>query len=223
MTERTYNGGRSYAFPVWNGIFEHQREIGPALWVYLWCLDRITREEESCGFVFGGAPVTAKRIALDLPDDSERTVRRHLKRLMKHGYIELKRAPYGVVIIVTNSRKFHIWSSDKNDRLSRTKVPSRTAIIAAQTDKTVRCNKEDSAVDSAQRQPLPLNPPAGDLTPRQRHNLSKELNRIYQASIGSFKDANFDKNALRRACMRLCLPLEAAGRAVAESYGEGSA
>jgi hypothetical protein len=223
MTERTYNGGRSYPIPVWNGIFEHQREIGPAIWVYLWCLDRITREESACGFVLGGTPVTASRIASDLQDDSERTVRRHLERLAKCGYLELKRAPYGVVITVTNSRKFGIWSPVKNGPLDRTKMPTRSATNADLADKFVQCNKEDSAVDSAQRQLLPPNPPLGGLTPRQRQNLSKELNHIYQKSIGTLQDVDFDESALQTACLRLCLPLDAARKAIAESYGKVSA
>ena len=40
--ERKYGKNRSYPIPVWNGILEHCKKIGPAIWVFLWCLDRIT-------------------------------------------------------------------------------------------------------------------------------------------------------------------------------------
>ena len=97
---RTYNGHRSYPIPVWNGIFEHREKIGPALWVYLWCLDRITKEESGIGFVLGSSPVTAERIAGDL-HDCDRTVLRHLKSLAEHKYIRLKRTPHGFAISET--------------------------------------------------------------------------------------------------------------------------
>jgi hypothetical protein len=213
---RTYKGGRSYPIPVWNGVFEHRKKIGPALWVYLWCLDRITTEESGIGFVLGGSVVSAQRIAVDL-QDSERTVRRHLERLARDEYIELKRSPYGFVITVANSKKFGIWGPDKSGHPDRTKMPVRSDKSADQTDRIVRCIKEDTAVDSAQRQNLPLNPPSGDLTPRQLHNLSKEINGFFAARVGSNVS---EEEALRTACVRLCLPLEEAREAIARSYGE---
>jgi len=216
LSGREHNGGPSYPIPVWNGIFDHRRNIGSALWVFLWCLDRITREDSGVGFVLGGATVTAGRIAQEL-HDSERTVRRHLERLGSRGYVALKRDPHGFVITVANSCKLNIWRSDKSGHPDRTKMPARSAKSAGETDRIVRCIKEDTAVDSAQRQNLPLNPPSGDLTPRQLHNLSKEMNVFFAARVGSNVS---EEDALRTACVRLCLPLEEAREALARSYGE---
>src|SRR6185295_8350972 len=49
----------------------------------------------------------------------ERTVRAHIDRLKKGGYIVVKHAPYGLIITVLNSMKFGIWKpSRRSDRNS---------------------------------------------------------------------------------------------------------
>jgi hypothetical protein len=155
MSERDHNGARSYPIPVWNGIFDHREKIGPAIWVFLWLIDKITREEAGAGFVLGGSVVRMDTIARELKD-SQKTVRRNLETLKKWGYITLKRAPYGFIITVTKSRKFRIWRSDKtvqsgSDKTVREigqKCPWSDKSVQP-ADKTVQPSKEDTAVDSA--------------------------------------------------------------------------
>jgi DNA-binding transcriptional ArsR family regulator len=150
-SSRDHAGKASYPIPIWNGIFDHRRKIASAVWVFLWCIDRVTKEESEIGFVLGGSIITARRIADEL-DDSQRTVRRHLERLAENEYIALKRLPYGFVIKVMNSCKFNIWRSDKAGHPEWTKVPARSDKSAALTAKIVRSNKEDTAVDLTERQ-----------------------------------------------------------------------
>jgi hypothetical protein len=69
-----------------------------------------------------------------------------------------------------------------------------------------------------EREQVPPYPPSGGLTPRQLQNLSKELQSIYAASVGVYDD-DFNEKALRRACLNLCLPLDAARKAIAQSEG----
>ena len=75
-----------------------------------------------------------------------------------------------------------------------------------------------------EREPIsPLPPPQGgkaELTPRERQKLGEELSRIYQGSVGAMSGTDFDEEALGKACIRLCLPLELARKAVAESMGQ---
>ncbi len=104
---RKFNGRQSYPFPVWNGLLEHRKRIGPALWEFLWCLDRITQDRGEVGIVNGGAPVKAERIARNLKV-STRTIKQNLRRLVTEGYLKLRRTPYGNVIQVMNSSKFGI-------------------------------------------------------------------------------------------------------------------
>ena len=152
ISDRRRGTSPSYPIPVWNGIFDHRENIGPAVWVFLWCIDRITKEKLGSGFVLSGSVISAGAIAEQLKD-SERTVRRHLHRLSENGYITLKLASYGFIITVTNSCKFGIWRSDKNVRLvedsGRTKLVSPPALLSDPSTKIARPNKEDTAVDSA--------------------------------------------------------------------------
>jgi hypothetical protein len=217
LKARDHNGRPSFPIPVWNGILDHKRNMGPALWVFLWCLDRITKEELDVGLVLGASVVTTARIAHELKD-SERTIRRHLERLARHGYIRLKRTPYGFVITVAKSRKFNIWRSVKNGHPDRPNLTVRSGNSAAQKDTNVRSNNEDPAVDAAQRHIIPPYPPLGSLTARQRKDLAKELDRIYAGSVGRSKDAEFEVEAIEKACVRLVIPFDQAQKAIAESF-----
>jgi len=133
---RKYRGGKSHPLPLWNGILEHCEKIGPALWEFVWLLDKITVEKDGKGIVLGGAPVKIERIARDL-DRSDRTVRSNLDRLQDEKYIERTRTPYGLTIRVCNSRKFGIWTKKEIGR----KLPERSAENCR--------NKEDSARNTA--------------------------------------------------------------------------
>lgn len=78
-------------------------------------------------------------------------------------------------------------------------------------------NKEDKTSYKTTK----LNPPTPaerGLTPRQLQNLSKELQRIYGANVGTYTQ-DFEEQAIKTACLRLCLPLDAARKAIAESEG----
>jgi hypothetical protein len=103
------DGHTSYPVPIWNGIFEHYDRIADAIWEFLWCIDKITREEDGVGIVLGGMPVKFERIADELKGSHKETVRRHFKRLEAEKYIRTRRTPYGHVIEVLNSKKFDIW------------------------------------------------------------------------------------------------------------------
>ena len=83
----------TFSIPVSNGILEpsHVRKIGPALWVFLWMIDRTTKESAAAGrqlegFVLGGYPIRASAIGNDLGLAS-RTVHEHIERLCRHGYV----------------------------------------------------------------------------------------------------------------------------------------
>ena len=91
-------------FRVSSGLLEahHFRNIGEALWVYLWVLNRQTRAD---GSVLGGAPVSCRQIGDEL-GCSERSIRRHVRRLEDRGYVETSRTPSGFRITVRLQKKF---------------------------------------------------------------------------------------------------------------------
>jgi|SRR5579884_64217 len=161
MAERDRNGGPSYPFPVWNGIFDHRRKIAAAIWVFMWCIDRVTREDGGIGFVLGGSVVTVDKIAAEV-DESPRSVRRNLRHLSDHGYINLKLSAHGFIISVTKSCKFGVWRSAKNGRpeisTGRPNLVCPEQKMSDHADKNGRPHKEkvfDSAVDPVVTQQKP--------------------------------------------------------------------
>lgn len=159
------NGERdSHPIPVWNGILEHRQRIGNAVWVFLWCIDRVTEESDGKGLVFGGSPVKVGSVAADLELD-ECSVRRSLKRLAGR-YLEITRTPYGLRIQVLNSRKFNIWRSGENARTDNERSGKTAGQIGQKrperSGENAR-NKEDKTVDAAvdaavEPDPRPLHP-----------------------------------------------------------------
>jgi hypothetical protein len=117
---RKYGANTSYPIPVWNGILEHCQKIGPALWEFLWCIDKVTLEDEhGIGWCLGKTPIDTKRIAADL-HEHEHTAHNNLTRLAVDGYIVRKRTPRGYCIGVVNSRKFHAFRAKSESHKSVT-------------------------------------------------------------------------------------------------------
>ncbi len=132
----------NYVIPVSNGIFDHREKIGPAIWLFLLLIDWVTAEQDGLGLVLGGKPVKVDEI-MEVLKLGERQVRNQMQRLESHGYIRLKRNPYGYSISVNKSKKRDRESTDLNVETGN-KVPGRPAI---------KCrNKEDNTVDISLRE-----------------------------------------------------------------------
>lgn len=145
---RRFGARQSYPLPLWNGLLEHRGRMGSAIWEYIWCLDRITREENGIGFVNGGAPVKAKTIAKDF-DVNEETVKRNLQRLGKKGYIQLRRTPYGRVIQVMKSLKFGIWGPHKRGNRNVASEPREaTKVLPPEATEMWRTKKTQQSTRS---------------------------------------------------------------------------
>jgi hypothetical protein len=161
VTDRRYRDSVSRPIPVWNGVLDHRKRIGPALWVFLWLLDVITGEKDGVGLVLGGAPVKASKIAKGLAFDKW-TVLQHLQMLEVGRYIKRRRTPYGFVIEVLNSRKFGIWRQHKrsgeNPQSGKREIGGFSDSDRGKThDPSLENprNKEDAAVDAAITQQQP--------------------------------------------------------------------
>lgn len=107
------SANRNFYIPVSNGLLEkkHRDQMGSAIWLFLWLIDKCTSEEQDQdgwrGFVLGGSPITARYIAEQL-GESERSVRRHLQKLEEHSYIViLSRTGEASSYAVRKSKKFH--------------------------------------------------------------------------------------------------------------------
>ncbi|WP_339309754.1 hypothetical protein NZ043_27410 [Paenibacillus sp. FSL k6-2145] len=116
----------SYPFPIYSGILEpdHYKNIGNAIWLFLWCISSTTKEIEEeetvWGVVLGGKPMKLSEIA-GYFGVNDKTVSRWMDALEQHQYINVTRAPRGLILKVKNSKK----RSDRNVRSvesERTKV-----------------------------------------------------------------------------------------------------
>lgn len=107
----------SYPFPIYSGILEpdHYKRIGNAIWLFLWCISSTTKEIEEeetvWGIVLGGKPMKLSEIA-GYFGVNDKTVSRWMDALEQHQYINVTRAPRGLILKVRNSKK----RSDKNVR-----------------------------------------------------------------------------------------------------------
>jgi hypothetical protein len=148
---RKYRDGDSHPLPLWSGILEHCGRIDQALWEFVWLLDKITEERDGNGIVLGGAPVKVGLIAKDL-GRHEQTIRRNLDRLEVGKYIERTRTPYGFVIRVKNSYKFHIWKRKEIANSARSDFQRSTISPPNLHDQTAKFarNKEDAVVDATE-------------------------------------------------------------------------
>ncbi|OWA36749.1 hypothetical protein B9G55_01325 [Saccharibacillus sp. O16] len=110
----------SFPFPMFSGILEpgHYKKIGNALWLFAWCINSTTSEQEKegtvWGLVFDGKPVKASELQ-ECFDVTDRTVRTWIKTLEQHDYIRVTRAPYGMIILVRNSKR-GLKRSERNFR-----------------------------------------------------------------------------------------------------------
>jgi DNA-binding FadR family transcriptional regulator len=186
---RRYGEKPSHPIYVWNGLLEakHREKIGPALWEFLWCVDRITQERDGIGLVLGGQPVNFQKIA-DRFGVNEHTIRSHFEVLEAGGYIERVRTPRGYSVRVLNSAKFaqrktpsdRHKTPDHNQGVIGTKPPITPPKIADHTAKNCRSNKskqlskqlEQAAAASPLYEVLALNP---QFLPRDFQKFAGEL------------------------------------------------
>lgn len=107
----------SYPFPMYSGLLEpdHYKKIGSAIWLFLWCVSSTTMEQEKegtvWGIVLGGKPMKLSEIA-GYFGVNDKTVSRWMDALETHQYIDVTRAPRGLILKVRNSKK----RTDKNVR-----------------------------------------------------------------------------------------------------------
>jgi hypothetical protein len=119
---RQYGKNKSFPLPVWNGILDHYNKMGPAIWEFLWLLDKITYEDENgVGWCLATKnkvrPIKASEIAKDLGKSAD-AVSEMLRRLSRWKYIQRVRTPYGDRIGVNHSRKFGVWSKHPRSKQS---------------------------------------------------------------------------------------------------------
>jgi len=117
---------RTFCVPVSTGIFRHWRRIGEAIWLFLFYIDRTTREFTGAdgirvGAVYGGKPCLDSHVASAF-GCSKWTIRNWRSRLAKFAYIRQRRTPAGYTIEVMKSKKWR--ERDLDSELNKGTVQS---------------------------------------------------------------------------------------------------
>ena len=107
----------TFAIPISSGIFAHCQKIGIAIWVFIWMIDRTTKEVSTEdgraeGLVYGGKAIRAREIVQDL-GMATRTVHAHIEHLIAAGYLRRidhgKGLPSGYTVVRSKKWKHKLF------------------------------------------------------------------------------------------------------------------
>ncbi|MEC0269082.1 hypothetical protein [Paenibacillus anseongense] len=136
----------SYSFPIYSGVLEaqHYKQIGSALWLFLWCISSTTKDVEKdgvmWGIVLGNKPIKISKLE-SLFGVTDKTIRVWVKNLETHGYIKVTRAPYGLIFTVKNSKKFRS-RTEENYRSEERERNNITDLYTDSSEENYRSNKD---------------------------------------------------------------------------------
>jgi hypothetical protein len=188
-------GKRKFWIPVWNGIFEHREKMTDALWLFLWYIDKTTREEDGgeggkVGRVLGGKPIRDSEVAPEL-QCTKRTICTWRNRLQKHGYIKVIRTPYGYTVRVLKSKKWfgknpEPHSAETAEGSGSGKTVPRDSPVASQSERQIPSQtgkQADNLIKTTQE-----NTKRSDITrtnqPSQTDGLVSRLAQLFHAKTG---------------------------------------
>jgi hypothetical protein len=98
---------KGFGIEIKNNLLDpkHIEHMGIAVWLYMWCIDKMTSIDESgVGKVLGGKPIEYKEVGDEL-GISVRTYRRWVTQLRDAGYINTKLTPHGLIFSVNKAHK----------------------------------------------------------------------------------------------------------------------
>ena len=139
------------------------KQIGDAIWVFLWLINKTTSELDTpagrIGVVLYGRPIGAGEIA-DWLGCTARTIRRHLAVLAEKGYIAIEpKGSSGQIITVRNSCK---WRRRPSQATQPTQ-PSRPSQPWLPLNAIERLFAKKDDDDDEERNEMPAGPRPGQL------------------------------------------------------------
>ncbi|TCZ76153.1 hypothetical protein E0485_15045 [Paenibacillus albiflavus] len=216
----------SYPFATYSGLLEpkHYKRINKALWFFLWCISSTTKEKMdddgvTWGLVLGGKPMKLSDLA-DPFEVNDKTVSRWIDILEEHHYIQVIRAPYGLIIEVRNSKKYKNRSDNNvlSEVREQTKLSDHSTIdqteMSDHTDRNVRSNKDiiktlSSSSDSEQHQII------DELEFKRR---AKEVEDYFIIKRNSGFDINYDDEKAIRQAIADGIPVETIKSGIDKSF-----
>lgn len=115
---------KTYRIPISTGIFKRCPDMLDSVWLFLWYIDKTTKETAGEGAVLGGVPVTDSEPAKDLRV-SLKVARKWRLHLASKGYTRTRRTPYGYVITLLKSKKWGWGPVLVTDKPAPRELPKR--------------------------------------------------------------------------------------------------
>jgi hypothetical protein len=135
---------KGFGIEIKNNLLDpkHITAMGSSVWEYMWCLDKMTKiDDDGLGYVLGGKPIKLDEVKKDLGKDTS-NISLNLHKLVKAGYINLKRTGYGNIITVNKAKKSSLRTGDntKSDMVQTPDLNGKNtkSIIDNTVDITVR-------------------------------------------------------------------------------------
>ena len=129
---------KNFIIPMSNGIFSHWKRMGEALWLFMWYIDKTTREELEQRRALNRArlrwrPVPDSRPAHDM-GCTKRVIGIWRRRLRADGYISTLRTPIGRTVKVRKSKKWlrEVFVSQRLPATSSTETKKRCTKLVGQ-------------------------------------------------------------------------------------------
>lgn len=167
ITEGKRNSG--HYVKIYTGLLEgkHLKNIGDAIWLLEDLINKTTLEESYDGVVNGvvlrGKPLSDIELS-KYWDVHRHTIAKWRERLVKGGYITVKRTKYGYVYHVLKSKKFNnvdVHVQDTNVGVQDTNVPNEDILYRYNSDikgyNPASANKEASEARSKKPRSLNIN------------------------------------------------------------------
>jgi len=98
---------KGFYIEVTNNLLEpkHTKQMGTAVWEFMWCLDKITLiDEEQIGWVYNKSPINLEDIRTEI-GRSVVHISRNLNKLKNCEYLRLIHTPRGIIIGVNKAKK----------------------------------------------------------------------------------------------------------------------
>jgi DNA-binding Lrp family transcriptional regulator len=98
---------KGFYIEITNNLLEpkHRKQMGTAVWEFMWCLDKITKiDDDQIGWVLGGKPIQLREIKNNI-GITEPKISQNLNKLQAAGYLNIQRTQYGVVISINRAKK----------------------------------------------------------------------------------------------------------------------
>lgn len=122
---------KGFGIDIKNDLLDpkHVEGMGQAVWLYMWLIDHMTSiTEEGIGKVLGGKPIKFREMKDELGISPD-TYSRWVDKLLEYPYIEVIRAPYGIIFKVLKAKKHFRKKGERYRKNAESEIGRDTAYM----------------------------------------------------------------------------------------------